>query len=272
MRIFFYFLFFISVSSYANLYIDDNYDIILEEDNHIVNKYDVFDDIKLKLKKGDVVSDSIYIDIERKGDKYIISTDIFSSRYYEYFDIIDNGYNNFIINKITTVSVDKSDFYSKTITCTSNVKIPLIDFKHGEYKNNSANCVTTYPLENTLIDFENYISSIYKDKYYINEISKDRIDSYLSRYPLNKATVNYYNNIAFYLVEGRCPEPAIYLLEDIVNKFKDREVAYINLGDSYLLLNQKEKAINMYSIYISKMESKGKKKIIPSRIYRALNR
>lgn len=51
MRIFFYFLFFISVSSYANLYIDDNYDIILEEDNHIVNKYDVFDDIKLKLKK-----------------------------------------------------------------------------------------------------------------------------------------------------------------------------------------------------------------------------
>lgn len=272
MRLFFYFLFFIPALSYANLYIDDNYNIILEKDNHMVDKYDVFDDIKLKLKKGDIIRDSIYIDIEKKGDKYILGTDLFSSRYYEYFDIIDNGYNNFTINKITTVSVDKSDFDSKTITCTSNVKIPLMDFKHGEYENNNANCVTTYPLENTLIDFENYISSIYKDKYYINEISKDRIDSYLSRYPLNKDTVNYYNNIAFYLVEARCPDPAIYLLEDIVNKFKDREVAYINLGDAYLLLNQKEKAINMYSIYISKMESKGKKKMIPSRIYRALNR
>lgn len=176
-----------------------------------------------------------------------------------------------MINKITTVSVDKSDFYSKTVTCTSNVKIPLIDFKHGGNENNSTNCVITYPLENRLIDFENYISSIYKDKYYLSEISKDRIDSYLSRYPLNIDTVNYYNNIAFYLIEGGYPEPAIYLLEDIINKFKDREVAYINLGDAYLLVNQKEKAINMYSIYISKMKSKGKGKRIPSRIYRTLN-
>ncbi|WP_257797686.1 hypothetical protein [Aggregatibacter actinomycetemcomitans] len=61
------------------------------------------------------------------------------------------------------------------------------------------------------------------------------------------------------------------MLEDIISKFKDREVAYINLGDAYLSVNQKEKAINMYSIYISKMKSKGKEKRIPSRIYRVLN-
>lgn len=262
---------FISISSYANLYIDNNYDIILKKGEDVINRYNVFSDIKLKLKNGDIIKDSIYIDMNKEGNKYTLNTDLFSSRYYEYFDIIDNGGDDFTIDKVTTVSVDKSDFDSKTVTCTSNVKIPLIDFKHGENENNHANCIATYPLENSLADFENYISSIYRNKSHINEISKDRIDSYLFRYPLSKDTVNYYNNIAFYLIKGENPEPAIYLLENIINKFKDREVAYINLGDAYLLVNKKEKAISMYSIYISKMKNKGKGKAIPSRIYKALN-
>ncbi|WP_262401276.1 tetratricopeptide repeat protein [Aggregatibacter actinomycetemcomitans] len=271
MRLFLCFLIFISFSSYSNLYIDDNYDLILEKDKGVIKRYDIFNDVKFDLKNGNISNYSIYISMEKEDGKYILSTDLFSSRYYEYFDIIDNGDDNFTINKITTVSVDKSDFDSKTVTCTSNVEIPIIDFKHGEKNNSAESCEITYPLKNSLSDFENYIFSIYKNKYYLIEISKGRIDSYLSRYPLSDDTVSYYNNITFYLIEGGCPKAAIYLLEDIISKFKDREVAYINLGDAYLSVNQKEKAINMYSIYISKMKSKGKEKRIPSRIYRVLN-
>lgn len=272
MRFLLYFLIFISFSSYSDLYIDENYDLVLKNGKNILKKYDVFDDVKSDLKKGKISDDSIYIDIEKDENKYTLSTDLFSSRYYEYFDIESKGSNDFEINKITTISVDKSDFDSKTVTCISNVKIPLMNFKHGKKRHDNISCEATYPLENNLKDFENYVFSIYKDKNYLTDISKGRIDSYLSRYPLSKYTVNHYNNIAFYLIEGGVSEPAIYLLEKIISKFKDREVAYINLGDAYLLDNQKDKAINMYSIYVSKMKDKGKESRIPSRIYRVLHK
>ncbi|WGE42564.1 tetratricopeptide repeat protein [Actinobacillus equuli] len=162
--------------------------------------------------------------------------------------------------------MDKADFDSKTVTCIYNVNIPIKKFKHGMKPNSPENCKTTYPLENNLPSFETYVSSIYKDKNYLSGIDKDRLDSYISRYPLENDTVNYYNNIAFYLIEGGFPKSAIYLLENIVNKFKDREVAYINLGDAYLEVNERDKALQMYSIYVSKMKKKGKEKEIPSRV------
>ncbi|BAS48697.1 hypothetical protein AANUM_1466 [Aggregatibacter actinomycetemcomitans NUM4039] len=44
------FLIFISFSSYSNLYIDDNYDLILEKDKGVIKRYDIFNDVKFDLK------------------------------------------------------------------------------------------------------------------------------------------------------------------------------------------------------------------------------
>ncbi|QIA78173.1 tetratricopeptide repeat protein [Rodentibacter caecimuris] len=208
--------------------------------------------------------------MNKNNDTYILSTDLFSSRYYEDFYISENGKNNFIINKITTTSVDKSDFDSKTITCISNVNIPIEKFKHEMKTGVSEICRTSYPLENDLSSLEKYVSSIYKDKIYLSSIDQDRINSYINRYPIDRNTVNSYNNIAYYLIEGGFPKPAIYLLKEIIGKFKDREVAYINLGDAYLSMNKRDKALEMYSIYVSKMKEKGKVAKIPSRVFNEL--
>lgn len=50
MRLFLCFLIFISFSSYSNLYIDDNYDLILEKDKGVIKRYDIFNDVKFDLK------------------------------------------------------------------------------------------------------------------------------------------------------------------------------------------------------------------------------
>ncbi|WGE42563.1 hypothetical protein [Actinobacillus equuli] len=66
MKFIFYLLCFIPFSSHSSLYIDDNYDLVFEKDGNIAEKYDVFDDVKLSLKSGDVSKDSIYISIRKE--------------------------------------------------------------------------------------------------------------------------------------------------------------------------------------------------------------
>lgn len=74
------------------------------------------------------------------------------------------------------------------------------------------------------------------------------------------------NNVAFFFEQTRNYEEAVYLLEEIVNRYPKRTVAYINLGDAYWGKGEKSKARQVYTIYVSQMRQKGKYGRIPQRV------
>ncbi|MEM0942115.1 MAG: tetratricopeptide repeat protein [Bacteroidota bacterium] len=73
----------------------------------------------------------------------------------------------------------------------------------------------------------------------------------------------YYNNFAYYLEQSGAYQEAIFLLEEVIEKFPSRTVAYINLGDAYWGLGEQEKARTAYRIYTYQMQEKGKAGRIP---------
>lgn len=90
------------------------------------------------------------------------------------------------------------------------------------------------------------------------------LKSTLSEYKLSEKSLTSYNNIAYYLEKEKAYEEAVYVLEKIVEKFPNRTVAYLNLGDAYWGLEDKYKAKKAYQTYIKQMREKGKEKKIPN--------
>ena len=87
----------------------------------------------------------------------------------------------------------------------------------------------------------------------------------LSKYSLTYRTADTYNNIAYYLQQAGANQESVYLLEKIIEKFPNRTVAYLNLGDAYYGLGDKEKAIKAYQAYIDQMKKKGLESKMPKR-------
>lgn len=81
--------------------------------------------------------------------------------------------------------------------------------------------------------------------------------------PIDRSSVTQYNNIAYYLEQGGAYEPAIHLLEHIVEAFPRRTVAYINLGDAYWGHGDRNAAIDAYKTYIRLLEEEGREDRAP---------
>ena len=80
------------------------------------------------------------------------------------------------------------------------------------------------------------------------------------------------NNQAFALEKIGANEESKILLEEITSQFPDRIVAYLNLGDVFWKLNEKDKAKENYNQYISLMKSQKKDlSKIPKRVYDRTN-
>ncbi|TAJ04018.1 tetratricopeptide repeat protein [Marinilabiliaceae bacterium JC017] len=93
------------------------------------------------------------------------------------------------------------------------------------------------------------------------------LDRWLSQsygIPENKVSIN---NIAYYLGKGSLYHESIYILEKLLQHYPNRTVAYINLGDAYWGVEDKEKASQAYKKYIELMKSNGKEHKIPNRIW-----
>lgn len=92
------------------------------------------------------------------------------------------------------------------------------------------------------------------------------LDNQILLYPLDKNNVVIYNNNAFYLEQNKNYTASIYLLNKIIEKYPNREVAYINLGDAYWENGNKKDAVLSYQNYVQKMQSLGKQAKIPQRV------
>lgn len=80
-------------------------------------------------------------------------------------------------------------------------------------------------------------------------------------------SVNTYNDIGFFLEQGKKYPEAITVLEEVIKAYPDRTVAYINLGDAYFGLQNKVKAKEAYFKYIDLMKNEGKESRIPKRVF-----
>ena len=118
----------------------------------------------------------------------------------------------------------------------------------------------------------NYLSNILKEIEHSlkiklsNQYDLRYLQNLIALVSINKMNLVKYNNIAYYLQKIGAYKEAVYLLERIIEKYPNRTVAYINLGDSYFKDNKKEKAIKNYIIYVKQMKENNKEKRIPKRV------
>ncbi len=98
------------------------------------------------------------------------------------------------------------------------------------------------------------------------------IDEFMRRYLFldSQTHVGITEDIAHYLQKAGAYREAIYLLERIAEAFPDHENAYIDLGDAYWALGEREKARQAYRTYLSVMHKKGVSKKIPKKIFHRL--
>jgi len=93
----------------------------------------------------------------------------------------------------------------------------------------------------------------------------------LENFDIEDENIEEWNNLAFYLEQNLQYDQAIFLLEKVIEVDPERTVAYINMGDAYLGLNEKQTANTAYQKYVKLMQGENKEGIIPPRIVEFLN-
>jgi tetratricopeptide (TPR) repeat protein len=99
----------------------------------------------------------------------------------------------------------------------------------------------------------------------------ERYKSMFSKYRLTKENVEDYNNLGYYLEQNEKYEEAVCILTEVVNRFPDRAVAWLNLGDAQWGRKQVSKAKENYLRYLSLIKSQVKDlKKVPERVHQRI--
>ncbi len=140
-------------------------------------------------------------------------------------------------------------------------------FENFDFKSSSYGVLFKY-----LFDINNKYSRTVQENedYHLNKSLYSTIKSVNFLMLDNKPSIENYNNLSFYLEQAKAYEEAVFLLEKIVEEVPDRTVAFINLGDAYWGLDEKEKAKEAYKTYVDQMKTKGKEAKIPKRVLERL--
>jgi hypothetical protein len=100
------------------------------------------------------------------------------------------------------------------------------------------------------------------------KISVYLVAEILKNVPISNKNLNQMNDVAYFLsLTKNGLISAAYILEILIDKFPDRVVAYINLGDTYFGLQNTAKAKEAYLKYIDLMKKEGKESKIPNRVF-----
>jgi hypothetical protein len=121
--------------------------------------------------------------------------------------------------------------------------------------------------------YTNKIKEEYQRKNYSffkNTFSESEIDYLLCLYQRTPDSIEFFNNLGYYLEELNLNKEAIYLLNIVIGFDKFRTVAYLNLGDAYWATNDFVKAKEMYKIYQTQMKNNRSQDRIPDRVLKRL--
>jgi len=142
---------------------------------------------------------------------------------------------------------------SKTINLPLyKINSELLDINAKNFKS-----LKFYDYESILKSYTN-IKKIYNDlaQFYLlsSSFNESVIPDFRKKFPLSKNNLNDYNNIAYILSINGNQKTAIELLREILHKFPNRTVAYLNLADSYWAIGNQELAKENYKKYIELMK------------------
>ncbi|MDM1553163.1 MULTISPECIES: tetratricopeptide repeat protein [Chryseobacterium] len=187
------------------------------------------------------------------------------THYYKF--IKDNWY----LYKTSTSTVD-DDFIPKIKmdmdNLSSSIDHKTVDHKdiyNSEIKELKESSLSGFSKSLALLKSASKTNTLNKQ----NTVDIETVAEWLYFNPLTENNVNDYNDIAYYNAYTKDGNlSSISLLKEIVEKYPNRVVAYLNLGDSYWTFDNKEKAKEAYLKYIELMKSQ-KKDIskIPQRVY-----
>ncbi|AZB08165.1 hypothetical protein EG344_04485 [Chryseobacterium sp. G0162] len=154
---------------------------------------------------------------------------------------------NNLSNSIDNKTADNNDIYNKDI------------------KESKENSLSNFSKSLVLLKSASKTNALNKQ----NTIDIETIAEWLYFNPLNENNLNDYNDIAYYNAYTKDGNlSSIFLLKEIIEKYPNRVVAYLNLGDSYWTFDNKEKAKEAYLKYIDLMKSQKKDTSkIPQRVY-----
>ncbi|MDM1553099.1 tetratricopeptide repeat protein [Chryseobacterium indologenes] len=88
--------------------------------------------------------------------------------------------------------------------------------------------------------------------------NETELSGFKKKYSLSRTNIDDYNNIAVALSNKGNYKAAIELLKQIISKFPNRAVAYLNLADSYWNIGEKDNGKEYYKKYISLLKSQKK--------------
>lgn len=146
---------------------------------------------------------------------------------------------------------------------TKNINLPvkntnseMLDIDSKGFKS-----LTFYDSQGIIKSYNN-LKKLYTDlsKYPILSYSFNETEllDFKKKFALSQYNIDNYNNIAFILSKNGNQKVAIILLKQIVDKFPQRTVAYLNLADSYWAINNHDSAKENYKKYIVLMNSQKK--------------
>ena len=96
--------------------------------------------------------------------------------------------------------------------------------------------------------------------------SQKELYAMLAEVPISKKSVVAYNNIAYYLNSSGQHVQAYKLLDEILDKYPKRAIAYLNSADAFLAVDREKDALSRYRKYIELMKKQGKESIIVARV------
>ncbi len=110
-------------------------------------------------------------------------------------------------------------------------------------------------------------------KSYSFNYSYENLSLLIKERPITNNTLDKYNNLAFYIAQTKEGSfKAIYLYNEILDKFPTRVVTYLNLGDCYWNIGIEDLAKENYKKYIALMKSQNKDlKKIPQQVWERVN-
>lgn len=168
-------------------------------------------------------------------------------------DFNGDGYADAVISMSSSLTEGSFSFYQYFIITRHEANGPFKLLKEFDFNNIGTDISA---LESRYADPND---SVRQDQRFISGVLLER--------PLNRSRVTHYNNIAYYMEQAGNYDSAIYLLTGIIEKFPDRTVAYINLGDAYWGLKKHAEAQEAYRNYVRLMRETGREQRIPQRVF-----
>jgi len=176
--------------------------------------------------------------------------------------------SDLLITSFFDVSINTMDQDIPKDTCyykfSEPIKLVTLNIPIEKLKGNK-DCKHSFK---NVLSLESYLEEVRSG--HIGEKPLERMKSYMANYPLSVKNLSTYNDIGYYLEKGKSYKESVFILEEVIEKFPDRTVAYINLGDAYFGLKNSPKAKEAYNKYIVQMKKSGKEAKIPKKVYERL--